>query len=227
MARTARRKTPWESPDPKPPSKRRHLTPAQKRKAAARAKRAGRPYPNLVDNMAVTREAGAGKARKKRSSRRATPRTATSRKAASRKTASRGAAPTRRGPKKRPAPTKRRTRTERKSASRRDPLHDPRGGLTAAGREHFRRSEGAHLRPGVKKRESEMTAEEMRRKGSWAARFYGRETLPPLVDADGRPRRFALSAAAWGEPVPRTEAAARRIAARGRRLLERAKARSV
>jgi hypothetical protein len=50
-----RRKTPWEKPDPKPPSKRRTLTPAQKAAAAARAKRAGRPYPNLVDNMAVAR----------------------------------------------------------------------------------------------------------------------------------------------------------------------------
>jgi hypothetical protein len=66
-----------------------------------------------------------------------------------------------------------------------------------------------------------MTREEMRRKGSWAVRFYGRKKLPALLDAKGRPTRFALSAAAWGEPVPRTAAAARRIAARGRRLLER------
>jgi len=36
-----------------------------------------------------------------------------------------------------------------------------------------------------------------------------------------KPTRFALTAAAWGEPVPRTPAAARRIAAKGRRLLER------
>jgi hypothetical protein len=56
MASTKRR-TPWETPDPKPPAKRRHLTPAQKSKAAARAGRAGRPYPNLADNMAVARTA--------------------------------------------------------------------------------------------------------------------------------------------------------------------------
>jgi hypothetical protein len=37
----------------------------------------------------------------------------------------------------------------------------------------------------------------------------------------GKPTRFALSAAAWGEPVPTTEAAARKIAAKGRKLLER------
>jgi hypothetical protein len=30
-----------------------------------------------------------------------------------------------------------------------------------------------------------------------------------------------MSAHAWGEPVPKTEAAARRVAAKGRRLLER------
>ena len=97
---------------------------------------------------------------------------------------------------------------------------NPKGGLTAAGREHFRRKEGAHLRPGVRKRQSEMTSSEMRRKGSWAVRFYGRKgKLPPLKDANGKPTRFALTAAAWGEPVPRTVAAARRIAAKGKRLL--------
>lgn len=98
---------------------------------------------------------------------------------------------------------------------------DPKGGLTAAGRKRFAREEGAHLKPGVKKRVAEMTPEEMKRKGSWAIRFYGREDLPALLDAAGRPTRFALSAAAWGEPVPKTAAAARRIAAKGKRLLER------
>lgn len=68
-----------------------------------------------------------------------------------------------------------------------------------------------------------MTPAEMRRKGSWAVRFYGREKLSPLVDEKGKPTRFALTAAAWGEPVPRSVAAARRIAAKGHRLLERAK----
>lgn len=67
-----------------------------------------------------------------------------------------------------------------------------------------------------------MTPTEMRRKGSWAVRFYGRRgPLPPLVDEQGQPTRFAKTAAAWGEPVPRTVAAARKIAAKGRRLLAR------
>lgn len=99
---------------------------------------------------------------------------------------------------------------------------DPKGGLTAAGRAAFRRTEGAHLEPGVKKKVADMTPAEMRRKGSWAVRFYGRRgALPPLVDDDGKPTRFAKTAAAWGEPVPKTVAAARRIAAKGHRLLER------
>jgi hypothetical protein len=99
---------------------------------------------------------------------------------------------------------------------------DPRGGLTARGREFFKRTEGARLKPGVKKSSNEMTPMEMRRKGSWAVRFYGRKgSLPPLRKPDGSPTRFALTAAAWGEPVPRTVAAARRIAAKGERLLQR------
>ena len=101
---------------------------------------------------------------------------------------------------------------------------DPRGGLTAAGRKEFFRKEGAHLKPGVKKPERQMTVEEMRRKGSWAARFYGRSgSLPPLRDKHGKPSRFALTAAAWGEPLPKTTAAARKIAEKGRRLLARVK----
>jgi hypothetical protein len=72
----------------------------------------------------------------------------------------------------------------------------------------------------VKKAVTEMSLDEMRRKGSWAVRFYGRSgPLPKLVDDKGRPTRFALTAAAWGEPVPKTVSAARRIAAKGHRLL--------
>ena len=55
-------KKPWETKNPKPKSERKSLTPAQKSQAKARAKAAGRPYPNLVDNMAVAR----GNAIKKR-----------------------------------------------------------------------------------------------------------------------------------------------------------------
>lgn len=44
----------WEKKRPKKKSK--ILTALQKRRAKARAKAAGRPYPNLVDNAAVSRE---------------------------------------------------------------------------------------------------------------------------------------------------------------------------
>ena len=46
-------KPPWEKPAPK--GKKTKLTEAQKDEARARAKKAGRRYPNLVDNMAVAR----------------------------------------------------------------------------------------------------------------------------------------------------------------------------
>jgi len=45
---------PWEKDNPKAKSKK--LTPAQKQEAKSRAKKAGRPYPNLVDNMAASRK---------------------------------------------------------------------------------------------------------------------------------------------------------------------------
>lgn len=98
------------------------------------------------------------------------------------------------------------------------PLKDPKGGLTAAGRAHFKRTEGANLKPGVKGAAD--TPQKMRRKGSFLTRFF---TNPrgPMKDAKGRPTRLALSAAAWGEPVPQDRSDAAKLAAKGRRLLER------
>jgi len=43
----------WDKPNPNKKSK--ALTPAQKTAAKTRAKAAGRPYPNLVDNAAAKR----------------------------------------------------------------------------------------------------------------------------------------------------------------------------
>ena len=43
----------WDKKNPKKTSKK--LTPSQKTAAKARANKAGRPYPNLVDNAAVSR----------------------------------------------------------------------------------------------------------------------------------------------------------------------------
>ena len=100
------------------------------------------------------------------------------------------------------------------------PLKDPKGGLTAAGRAHFKQTEGANLKPGVKGPAD--TPEKMRRKGSFLTRFF---TNPsgPMKDSKGRPTRLALSATAWGEPVPQNAQDAAELAAKGRRLLERYK----
>jgi hypothetical protein len=96
---------------------------------------------------------------------------------------------------------------------------DPEGGLTEAGRRKFERSgESKDLKPGVKA--SNPTGQDARRKGSFLARFY---TNPsgPLVDKKGKPTRLALAANAWGEPVPKTQEAASRLAAKGRAILKR------
>lgn len=45
-----KRKKPWKKPPPKDAAHKK-LSPAQKRSAKTSANRAGRPYPNLVDNM--------------------------------------------------------------------------------------------------------------------------------------------------------------------------------
>ena len=97
-------------------------------------------------------------------------------------------------------------------------LRDPKGGLTAAGRAHFKRTEGANLKPGVKGPAD--TPEKMRRKGSFLTRFF---TNPsgPMKDEKGKSTRLALSAAAWGEPVPQDRSDAAALAEKGRRLLER------
>src|SRR5215475_7526755 len=193
MARSAR--APWKRENPRKRAGKtsRHLSPAKKAAAKARARRAGRRYPNLVDNMRM-----AVKKTKKSAKKRAARTRSASKKSARRS-------------------SRKRTAKARKKASEKD----PKGGLTSAGRKAFARKEGAHLKPGVTKKASEMTPQDMRRKGSWAVRFYGRKQLPPLVDRNGRPTRHALSAHAWGEPVPRTVAAACKIAAKGERLLAR------
>lgn len=45
----------WDTPNPAKKSKK--LSPSQKAAAKKRAEAAGRPYPNLIDNMAVARKA--------------------------------------------------------------------------------------------------------------------------------------------------------------------------
>ena len=50
-------KMPWKMPNPKAKKARKPMTKSQVSQAKARAKKAGRPYPNLVDNMAVRKKA--------------------------------------------------------------------------------------------------------------------------------------------------------------------------
>jgi hypothetical protein len=192
MAKATR--DPWDKSNPRKRAggKSKRLSPAEKSAAKARARRAGRRYPNLMDNMRMV-------ARKKKSA----PKK--SKKGRAGKTAKRERAPV--------------SRSEKKS--KKAPKKDPSGGLTATGRKDFAIKDASQSKPGVIKSISQMTPQEMRRKGSWAVRFYGRKKLPPLIDAHQRPTRYALTAHAWGEPVPRTVAAARRIAAKGERLLQR------
>ena len=78
---------------------------------------------------------------------------------------------------------------EKKSA-----LKNPKGGLTAAGRAHFKKTEGANLKPGVKGPAD--TPEKMRRKGSFLARFF---TNPsgPMKKPNGEPTRKALALRKW------------------------------
>jgi hypothetical protein len=96
------------------------------------------------------------------------------------------------------------------------PIKDPKGGLTAAGRAYFKRKEGANLKPGVKGAAD--TPEKMKRKGSFLTRFYTNPSGP--LQKDGKPTRLALAAKAWGEPAPKTTEAAKRLAAKGRNLLK-------
>ncbi|PAY04298.1 hypothetical protein CK489_34205 [Bradyrhizobium sp. UFLA03-84] len=201
MARSPR--VPWKRPNPRKRAGKasKHLSPPKKAAARAAARRAGRRYPNLVDNMRMA-------AKTKRSTK-----TSGKKRAAYKRPSAKNSA----------AKKRTTTRTSARKGAGRAREKDPRGGLTAAGRKAFAVKQGAHLKPGVTKKEAEMTPQEMRRKGSWAVRFYGRKKLPPLVDDRGRPTRHALSAHAWGEPVPKTVAAARRIAAKGERLLQRYK----
>jgi hypothetical protein len=111
--------------------------------------------------------------------------------------------------------TKKSTTKKKPSVSITKAGKNPRGGLTQAGREAYNSKTGSHLKPGVKGPAD--TPEKKRRKGSFLTRHF---TTPrgPVVK-DGKPTRQALQAAAWGEPVPKTEAAEKKLAAKGRKLL--------
>lgn len=66
---------------------------------------------------------------------------------------------------------------------------NPEGGLNAAGRAYFKRTEGANLKAPVKSGTNP-------RRISFAARFAGMKG--PMKDDKGRPTRKALALKAWG-----------------------------
>jgi hypothetical protein len=65
---------------------------------------------------------------------------------------------------------------------------NPKGGLSEAGREHFKRTEGANLKRPVKKGTNP-------RRVSFAARFAG---MKGAEKKDGKPTRLGLALRAWG-----------------------------
>jgi len=65
----------------------------------------------------------------------------------------------------------------------------PTGGLTPAGRAHFKRTEGANLKPAVRSGTNP-------RRVSFAARFAG--MAGPMKDKKGEPTRKALALKKWG-----------------------------
>lgn len=81
MAKSAR--APWKKSNPRKRAgkKTRHLTSSQKSSAKARARRAGRPYPNLVDNMRAASKSSK-KASKKKTAKKKTAKRKTARKRA-------------------------------------------------------------------------------------------------------------------------------------------------
>ena len=68
-------------------------------------------------------------------------------------------------------------------------FQNPSGGLNEAGRQHFKKTEGANLKRPLK------TGTDPRRV-SFAARFAGMKG--PMKDDKGRPTRKALALKAWG-----------------------------
>lgn len=95
---------------------------------------------------------------------------------------------------------------------------NPEGGLTAKGRAYFAAKEGLKLKPGVTGPAD--TPEKMKRKGSFLVRTFS-HPRGPMLDSKGNPTRLALSAHAWGEPVPKTTSAAHKLAAKGHTLLSK------
>ncbi|MEY2786152.1 MAG: hypothetical protein RL277_2364, partial [Planctomycetota bacterium] len=94
---------------------------------------------------------------------------------------------------------------------------NPEGGLNAKGRASLK-AQGHDIKPGVKGKAD--TPEKKRRKGSFLSRMFGPGAPGSMKKDNGEPSRRALSAKAWGEPVPQNDADRARLYAKGQALLE-------
>ena len=71
-------------------------------------------------------------------------------------------------------------------------FQDPKGGLNAKGRAHYKKTEGANLKPPAPNPKNEKDAA---RRKSFCARMSGVDG--PMKDEKGRPTRKALALKAW------------------------------
>lgn len=72
---------------------------------------------------------------------------------------------------------------------------NPKGGLNAAGRAHFKRTEGANLKPPVSAKQAAKSPTAAGRRKSFCARMGG--VKGPMKDEKGRPTRKALALRKW------------------------------
>ena len=72
---------------------------------------------------------------------------------------------------------------------------NPEGGLNKKGREYFKRTEGANLKPPVSSEQAKKSPKAAARRKSFCARMSG---VPgPMKDEKGRPTRKALALRKW------------------------------
>lgn len=72
---------------------------------------------------------------------------------------------------------------------------NPEGGLNKKGREYFKRTEGADLKPPVSAEQAKKSPTSAKRRKSFCARMSG---VPgPMKDSKGRPTRKALALKKW------------------------------
>jgi len=72
---------------------------------------------------------------------------------------------------------------------------NPKGGLNKAGREYFKRKEGANLKPPVSSEQAKKSPKAAARRKSFCSRMGG--VQGPMKDEKGRPTRKALALKKW------------------------------